>query len=58
LQNFDDYPEIDTRIAGIEMEMVAALINVINAKNRVTGEGIVNARESSAGICAGHAKRL
>jgi len=44
-QNFDDYPEIDTRIAGIEMKWPAALINIINAKNAaVTGEGIVNAR--------------
>ncbi|MDP4291796.1 MAG: glycosyl hydrolase family 28 protein [Bacteroidota bacterium] len=44
-QNFDDYPEIDTRIAGIEMKWPAALINVINQKNAaVTGEGIVNAR--------------
>jgi len=44
-QSFDDYPEIDTRIAGIEMKWPAALINVINAKNAaVTGEGIVNAR--------------
>src|SRR5258708_5661410 len=44
-QNFDDYPEIDTRIAGIEMKWPAALINIINAKNAiVTGDGIVNAR--------------
>ena len=44
-QNFDDYPEIDTRIAGIEMKWPAALINIINAKNAaVTGEGTVNAR--------------
>jgi polygalacturonase len=44
-QNFDDYPDIDTRIAGIEMKWPAALINVIDAKNTaVTGEGIVNAR--------------
>src|SRR5437868_6773476 len=44
-QNFDDYPEIDTRIAGIEMKWPAALINVIDVKNAaVTGEGIVNAR--------------
>src|SRR6185369_14501735 len=28
-QNFDDYPEIDTRIAGIEMKWPAALINII-----------------------------
>jgi polygalacturonase len=44
-QNFDDYPDIDTRIAGIEMKWPAALINAINVKNAaITGEGIVNAR--------------
>ena len=44
-QKFDDYPEINTRIAGIEMKWPSALINIINAKNAaVTGEGIVNAR--------------
>ncbi|SEO34618.1 Glycosyl hydrolases family 28 [Niastella yeongjuensis] len=44
-QNFDDYPEIDTRIAGIEMKWPAALINVIGATNTaVTGEGSINAR--------------
>src|SRR5688572_2280698 len=44
-QNFDDYPEIDTRIAGIEMKWPAALINVINQKNvMVSGEGKVNAQ--------------
>ena len=44
-QNFIDYPEIDTRIAGIEMKWPAALINVIDASNvAVTGQGIVNAR--------------
>lgn len=44
-QNFEDYPDMDTRIAGIEMKWPAALINVINAKNAaVTGEGVVNAR--------------
>ncbi len=44
-QSFDDYPEIDTRIAGIEMKWPAALINVIDAKNAaVTGDGVVNAR--------------
>jgi len=44
-QSFDDYPEIDTRIAGIEMKWPAALINVIGQKNAaVTGDGIVNAR--------------
>ena len=44
-QNFDDYPEIDTRIAGIEMRWPAALINIINTKKAaLTGEGTVNAR--------------
>lgn len=44
-QDFADYPEIRTRIAGIEMVWPAALINVIDAKNvAVTGKGIVNAR--------------
>jgi polygalacturonase len=44
-QNFDDYPDIDTRIAGIEMKWPAALINAIDVKNgAITGEGIVNAR--------------
>jgi polygalacturonase len=44
-QNFNDYPEIQTRIAGIETSWPAALINIIDAKNAaVTGDGIVNAR--------------
>jgi polygalacturonase len=44
-QNFDDYPEIDSRIAGIEMKWPAALINVIDQKNvAITGSGKVNAR--------------
>jgi polygalacturonase len=44
-QSFADYPEIDTRIAGIETRWPAALINIIGAKNAaVTGKGIVNAR--------------
>ena len=44
-QNFDDYPEINTRIAGIEMKWPSALINIIDAKNAaLTGEGIINAR--------------
>lgn len=43
--SFDDYPEIDTRIAGIEMKWPAALINVIGQKRvAITGEGKVNAR--------------
>ena len=43
--SFDDYPEIDTRIAGIEMKWPAALINVMNQKNvQVSGEGKINAQ--------------
>lgn len=43
--NFDDYPEIDTRIAGIEMRWPAALINVIDQQSvMVSGEGKVNAQ--------------
>lgn len=44
-QNFDDYPDINTRVAGIEMVWPAALINLIDVKNAaLTGKGIVNAR--------------
>jgi len=44
-QNFADYPEIDTRIAGIEMKWPAAMINLLNVKNAaLTGEGTINAR--------------
>ena len=32
-QNFNDYPDIDTRVAGIEMKWPAALINIMNATN-------------------------
>ncbi len=42
-QNIEDYPEIDTRVAGIEMKWPAALINVRNQKNvKIDGEGLVN----------------
>jgi hypothetical protein len=44
-QRFEDYPDMQTRIAGIETSWPAALINVIDAKNAaVTGGGVVNAR--------------
>jgi polygalacturonase len=44
-QNIKDYPEIDTRVAGIEMKWPAALINVIGQENSgVTGGGIINAQ--------------
>jgi polygalacturonase len=44
-QNFADYPEINTRIAGIEMPWPAALINIIDVSNAaITGNGTINAR--------------
>lgn len=44
-QNIDDYPEIDTRIAGVELRWPAALINVLDQSNvAITGEGIVHAQ--------------
>lgn len=44
-QSLADYPEIDTRIAGIEMKWPAALINVLGQTNvAVVGEGTVNAQ--------------
>lgn len=44
-QNIEDYPEIDTRIAGVEMKWPAALINVIGQKKAaIKGEGTIHAR--------------
>ncbi len=44
-QNIADYPEIDTRIAGIEMKWPAALINVLGQDNvAVSGKGIIHAQ--------------
>jgi polygalacturonase len=44
-QDIADYPEIDTRIAGVEMKWPAALINVLSQdKVAITGEGIIHAR--------------
>lgn len=44
-QNITDYPERNTRVAGIEMVWPAALINIIGQNNAaITGEGIVNAQ--------------
>jgi polygalacturonase len=41
-QHFEDYPEIDTRIAGIEMKWPAALLNIIGVKNAaITVDGII-----------------
>ncbi|MFC6859503.1 glycoside hydrolase family 28 protein [Zunongwangia atlantica] len=42
-ENIEDYPEIDTRVAGIEMKWPAALVNVNNQKDvLIDGAGIVN----------------
>lgn len=43
--NIEDYPEIDTRVAGIEMRWPSALINVLDKKNvMISGSGIVHAQ--------------
>ncbi|WP_321996437.1 glycoside hydrolase family 28 protein [Draconibacterium orientale] len=43
IQNNDYYPRKWTRIAGIEMEWPAALINVYDEKNvRITGKGVID----------------
>lgn len=44
-QDIADYPDIDTRAAGIELKWPAALINVIDQDNvAITGDGTVNAQ--------------
>ncbi|MFD3003565.1 glycoside hydrolase family 28 protein [Pontibacter toksunensis] len=44
-QNLADYPEIDTRVAGIEMRWPSALINVLDQENvAISGKGIVHAQ--------------
>jgi len=44
-ENFADYPEINTRIAGTEMQWPAALFNVIDQSNvAITGNGVINGR--------------
>ena len=44
-QDISDYPEIDTRAAGIELKWPAALLNIIDRENAaITGDGVVNAR--------------
>jgi len=40
-----DYPEIDTRVAGLEMNWPAALVNIINQENVcISGEGKIDAQ--------------
>ena len=44
-QNISDYPQIDTRIAGMEMRWPAAMLNIIDQKNAaIEGKGLINAR--------------
>jgi polygalacturonase len=44
-QDIADYPDIDTRAAGIEIRWPAAIINIINIDNAaITGEGTVHGR--------------
>lgn len=44
-QDIKDYPEIDTRVAGIEMKWPAALINIVKQnKASISGSGLINAQ--------------
>lgn len=44
-QEISDYPDMDTRVAGIEMKWPAALINIIGQKKAsISGAGLVNAQ--------------
>ena len=44
-QNIEDYPEINTRIAGIEMKWPAALINILKQDDAmISGKGTVHAQ--------------
>jgi len=43
--DIDDYKRIDTRVAGVEMQWPAALINVLDQKNvAISGEGVIHGR--------------
>ena len=45
IQDVDYFPEMESRIAGIEMTWPSALINVIGKNNvAITGEGVINAQ--------------
>lgn len=44
-QNIDDYKKIRTRVAGVEMNWPAALVNIIGKKNAaISGDGVINGR--------------
>ncbi len=43
--DINDYPEFRSRIAGIEMEWPAAVINIMNAERAsISGEGVIDCR--------------
>ncbi|HET9569862.1 MAG TPA: glycoside hydrolase family 28 protein [Bacteroidales bacterium] len=43
--NLTDYPEIDTRVAGVEMKWPAALINILDQENVcLSGKGLIDAQ--------------
>lgn len=43
--DLEAYPEIDTRVAGIEMKWPSAIINVLNQKNvAISGKGTIHAQ--------------
>jgi polygalacturonase len=43
--NLEEYPEIDSRVAGIEMRWPSAIINVLNQQNAIiSGQGTVHAQ--------------
>lgn len=42
-EDINDYPDMDTRVAGLEMVWPAALINVLDQENvMISGDGVVN----------------
>ncbi|WP_181306050.1 glycoside hydrolase family 28 protein [Rufibacter sp. XAAS-G3-1] len=44
-QNLADYPEMDTRVAGIEMKWPSALINILEQEEvAISGKGVVHAQ--------------
>lgn len=43
--DLEEYPEIDTRVAGIEMRWPSAIINVLDQENvAISGKGIIHAQ--------------
>ncbi len=43
--HIEDYPEIDTRVAGIEMKWPSALINALDTRNvKISGQGTIHAQ--------------